>query len=364
MSLFKNIFGKKEEPITSYSDFWTWFQNNEKTFYHAVKNTENIEKRFFDKLSQKLDELKDGYYFLTGMYDEDVVELVFTTDGDVKNIVFIEELVDCAPKIDGWKFTALKPSIDIENLAIDMDGIRFDSENLFFYSNENDEYPDLIDISVTHNDCTERNKRPIENGIYIFLENYLGELDFANNVDNLEIIAKSEVEKELVPIEKLKAFLAWRQKEFIEKYEGLRYDTQNDAHSVLEAKVENGGRLLAVVNSELLKWDSKASHPWVGLLTLKFEGNINGGMPSGEDFQRVDEIEDVITAQLKDFEGYLYIGRQTADSEREIYFACKDYRLPAKMFYQIQLEYSDQFEISYEMYKDKYWQSFERFRPN
>jgi hypothetical protein len=51
-------------------------------------------------------------FFLTGMYNDDTVELVLTADGAVKNIVFVEELVNSAPKIEGWKFTALKPALD------------------------------------------------------------------------------------------------------------------------------------------------------------------------------------------------------------------------------------------------------------
>ncbi|RZL57797.1 MAG: DUF695 domain-containing protein, partial [Pedobacter sp.] len=51
MSFLKNIFNKKEESIHNYNDFWNWFQQNEKSFYQAVKNNQTIEKDFFDKLS-------------------------------------------------------------------------------------------------------------------------------------------------------------------------------------------------------------------------------------------------------------------------------------------------------------------------
>lgn len=364
MSFIKNIFGKKDEPIKSYSDFWIWFQKNEKTFFNVVKFQKNIEKGFFDKLSSKLTELKDGYYYLTGMYDDNTVELVLTADGNTKNIVFIEELVEQAPKISGWKFTSLKPALDIENVAINMAGYNFDSENLFFYSNDYPDYPDEIDITVIHNELTEVNKRQIENGIYIFLDNYLGELDFLNNIDNLKVIGRQEAEKELVPIAKLKDFLNWRQKEFIEKYDGVRYDTSEDEHSILEAELENGNNLIAVVNTQLLNWDRKASHPWIAVITFKYGGNNNNGMPCENDYQRLNEIEERILEQLSDKDGYLYIGRQTANNERDIYFACKDFRKPAKIFFKIQQENHNKFEIEYDIYKDKYWQSFERFNTN
>jgi len=364
MNFLKNIFGKKDEPIKSYSDFWTWFQKNEKDFLNVVKSRQNIEKGFFDKLSPKLAELKDGYYYVTGMYDDNTVELVLTADGTIKNIVFIEELVEAAPKIEGWKFTALKPSLKIEDVTIKMGGIEFSSENLFFYSNELPNYPDEIDVCIIHNDITDDNRQQIINGTYIFLDNYLGELDFVNNIDNLQVITKSEAKKELVPIDKLKDFLIWRQKEFVEKYEGVRYDTENDEYSIMEAELESGNMLLAVINTDLLEWDRQASHPWIAVMTLKYDGSKNNGMPNNSDYELLGSIEDEIMLSLKDKDGNLNIGRQTANNERDIYFACKDFRKASKVFYETQKKYGDKFEIEYDIYKDKYWQTLERFKQH
>lgn len=66
------------------------------------------------------------------MYDDSTVELILTADGAIKNIVFVEELVEAAPKIPGWKFTSLKPALKIEDVCIDMGGYKFDRESLFF----------------------------------------------------------------------------------------------------------------------------------------------------------------------------------------------------------------------------------------
>ncbi|MEO6252387.1 MAG: DUF695 domain-containing protein [Ferruginibacter sp.] len=364
MSFLKSIFGKKDEPIKSYADFWTWFQKNEKEFYNLVKGRLNIEKGFFNRLSPKLAELKDGYFFLTGMYDDNTVELVLTADGDTKNIVFIEELVEAAPKISGWKFTSLKPALNIEDVSIEMAGLKFNADILFFYSNELPNYPDEIDICIVHNDMTEENRQQIINGTYIFLDNYLGELDFVKNIDNLQVISKGEAQKELISIAKLKDYLTWRQKEFVEKYEGVRYDTENDEYSILEAKLESGNMLLAVVNTKLLGWDSQASHPWLAVMTIKYDGSNNNGMPNKGDYESMSNIEEEIMTSLVDKDGNLNVGRQTAKNEREIYFACKDFRKPSKVFYETQQKYSGKFEIEFDIYKDKYWQTFERFKQN
>lgn len=364
MQFLNKLFGKKEEPIKSYSDFWAWFKMNEKDFFNVIKNHKNIEKGFFDKISPKLDNLKEGYFFVTGMSDNNTAELILTADGNTKNIVYIEELVNAAPKIGGWKFTALKPPLNIENVSIEMSGLKFNSENIFFYSNDLPDYPDEIDICVIHNDLNDSNRQQVINGVYIFLDNYLGELDFLNNIDNLHIISKTEVHKELVPIAKLKDFLKWRQKEFIEKYESVHFDTKDDEYSILEAHLKDGYLLLAVINTKLLNWDRQASHPWIAIMTIKYNGKKNTGMPNKEDFEKLSNMEDEMLDLLNFTDGYLHIGRQTANNEREIYFACKDFRKPSKVFYNIQKKYGNNYEIDFDIYKDKYWQTFEKFKKN
>ena len=176
------------------------------------------------------------------------------------------------------------------------------------------------------------------------------------------VVIGIEDNQKLIPVEKLKDYLIWRQKEFIEKYDGSRYDTDADEHSILEAELNSGNTLLAVINTNLLKWDRKASHPWIFIVTIKFDGQDNNGMPDEETYQLLNELEDKLLEELKDYEGYLYVGRQTADSEREIYFACKDFRKPSKIASQIMESYSNRLEIDFDVYLDKYWKSFERFR--
>jgi len=364
MSFLKSLFNTKEQLIKSYSDFWNWFLKNENKFHNVLKNQGDIKRVFFDKLAPKLNELKDGFWYLAGMYDDNTSELVITPDGTIKNIAFVEELVQAAPKMTNWKFTALKPALDLENVRIDMAGYTFDSENLSFYSIDHKNYPDEIEIVIVHNDYNEQDESTIINGTYIFLDNYLGELNSITTIDNLKVISQKHAEKELIPISKLKDFLIWREKEFIEKYKGFRHNTDNDNYSSLEATLENGLPLLAIVNTDLLNWDSKASHPWISVIEIKYDGKNNNGMPNEKEYQLLNEIEDKIMTELKDSDGYLNIGRQTADSVREIYLAGVDFRLPSKVLHKIDMEYQNQFKIGYDIYKDKYWQSFNRFMTN
>ena len=363
MSFLKK-FLKKDKPIKSNADFWSWFVENEKAFFKVVKEQGDVNDLFFSKLSPKLEALKSGYWFLTGMVDDDIAELILTADGDLRNIVFIEELIDEAPEIKNWRFTALKPESGFDNSAIEMYGFKFSKDTLHFYSNDLRDYPDEIDITITHNDLNEDNASDITNGVYLFLDNALGELNSVSIIDNLRVVNTAKATNDLVPIDKLKDFLIWREKEFIEKYEGLRHSTEKDRYSALEATMKSGLPLLAVVNTDLLQWDSKASHPWIAVIEMEYKGIVNNGMPDEETYTLLNAIEEEILQELKDSKGYLNIGRQTAESVREVYFACADFRKPSKVFYQIQTKYSDKLKISFDLYKDKYWQSFDRFSPN
>jgi len=363
MGFLKNIFRPNDSPLKSYSDFWKWFSDNERLFYKVIKEHGDVENKIFKKLSPKLNELKEGFWYEVGMCDNNTAELIITADGVIKNIVFVEELVNAAPKINGWKFTALKPALDIKDVNIEMAGYKFTRENLHFYINEQSDYPDEIDISVVHDDSAEENMSTIASGVYIFLDNYLGELDFAMVIDNLEIARRSEIDNELIPIEKLQNYLKWRQSEFIEKYEDARHDTENDEHSVLEAYHEDNSLLIAIINTDLLKWDNKVSHPWVLKIEIPYKAVIGNGMPDDNTRLLLDGIENDITSELKDIEGYLNIGRQTTKNVREIYFACIDFRKPSKVLHKTQKKFESQFAISYEIYKDKYWRSFNRFNP-
>lgn len=360
MSFLKNIFSAKEEPMNNYNDFWNWFQQNEKSFYQAVKENKAIEKEFFEKLSPKLGELREGYYFLAGMMNDTTAELVLTADGMVKNIVFVEELVNAAPILDGWQFTALKPAI--ADMSIRMAEYEFSKDNISFYYNQDVNYPDEIDVIVVNNDLNEANKDVVTNGTFIFLDNLLGELNFATTIDNIVVIGKDKAQKELIPIEKLSDFLIWREKEFIEKYDGLWHSTETNNHSILEGTLQNGNPLLAVINMDLLNWENKASHPWILVVEIKFIPDANG-FPNNDTLAQLNELEDDILEELKDRDGYLNIGRETTEGIREIYFACKDFRKPPKVVEKLIAKYEDRFNMSFDIYKDKYWQSFNRYLP-
>ena len=346
----------------THEDFWNWFREHEKRFFEVIVQQNDIEKNFFNALEPRLAALKDGILYLTGMYDDHTAELILTADGDVKNIAFVEDLVKAAPALAGWRFTALKPAMNVEDVAIHMDGYKFDGEHLSFYANEVPGYPDEVEITIIHKALTDANKKRISSGIYIFLDNYLGELEFVNTIDNLEIIGPEQAIQEPIPISKLKAYLNWRQKEWIEKYDSAPLPKE-EQYEMLEAQLQNGRVLIALFNKKLLHWDGKAAYPWIASITFTYNGDRTNGMPGKIESEQLNRIEDEMMAQLSPGDGILNIGRTTANNERTVFFACRDFREPSKLLYKTQTNHQRHFEIDYDIFKDKYWRTFDRFTP-
>ena len=120
--------------------------------------------------------------------------------------------------------------------------------------------------------------------------------------------------------------------------------------------------LRALDHSDLLNWDNKASHPWILTVEIKYDGKENRGMPNTKTYEFLNEIEEEILKKLKDKDGYLNVGRVTADGVREIYFACKEFRKPCKTVDKVIANFSEKITIQYDIYKDKYWRSLEKFK--
>lgn len=351
-----------EITIGSYADFWQWFLKHEKTFFTIVKEHDNIDEGFLQKISPALRQLSEDFYCVTGMAGDDTAELIISTDGIIKEFVFAEEFIAAAPLIPGWKFTALKPATDINEMGIEMDGYEFNGTNISFLSNDMNIYPDEIDITLVHKDYTEENKDIITSGCLIYLDNLLGEYNTAIMVDVVQV-AGPQKEQELIPMEKLQGYLVWRQKEFVEKYEGVRYGTENDSYTAMEAEDENGMPVFAILNQDLLNWDAKASHPWMMIVEIKFESDDDDGLPGDDTASLMNDFEDVILKQLPDADGYLNIGRETYNGLRTVYFACKEFRHLSKTMKTLTGEYAGRLNVTYEIFKDKYWMTVNHLRP-
>ena len=344
----------------SNEDFWNWFEKNADQFFEVIKSQKSISRDFIESVSMQLNKLRNGFFILSGMYDDHTAELIITADGNVTAIPFIEELVTSAPALLNWRFTALKPPTDREDFEVAFSQASLSAENLFFTYNAHAKYPDLIDIDVVHADIIDATKRLYTQGIFIFLENYIGEMECIDLIDSIDVKATHKADGELIPMSKLSSFLKWRHKEFVEKYDQVINSTEEDTYVGYESESRDGNTVIATINTKLLNWEHIAAYPWITILTLNYNNESNG-MPNDEDYQYLDDLEERVNTLMTENQHCLNIGRETGESRREILFATKDFRKVVKIMDEVAKQESP-FKITYDVFKDKYWRSLDRFR--
>lgn len=342
------------------NSFWSWFGQHSDHFRTIVKEQIDVAKLFVNPVVEQLNKLRSGYYVLVGMVEDDLAELIITADGDVRVIPFIEKLVSDAPSLSGWKITALKPPSDLENFAVNFSQGSLSADTLQFIFKEEKKYPDLLNIDIVHDDITDLNRGLFEQGIFIYLENYIGELQCLELIDGITIKSKQEAEGELISMHKLNSFLKWRNKEQVERYDLVKHTTDEDQFTGYETQLESGKSLITTINTNLLKWEHIAAYPWITIIAMKYKEG-NNGMPSQEENNTLYEIEEEVNKYLTEDLFCLNIGRQTGENKREIYYASKDFRVPAVALDKIS-KMPQEFPVEYEIYKDKYWQTFDRFK--
>lgn len=297
------------------------------------------------------------------MSDDTTAELIISTEGDIKTFVFAEELVGAAPSLPHWKFTALKQPLEFGS-QIEMGGLLFDHDTIRFYYKEEPGFPDEINITLVHIDYNEDNKQTVAHGCLLYLDNLLGELNAATLIDNVQVKGPQIAFEELIPMEKLGDFLTWKEKEFVEKYEGTRHNTENDRYTALEGKDSKGLPSIAIINADLLDWDARASHPWMAVITVdytKTKGMINNGMPDDERFGIFNQLQEELGRLLVDSAGYLNLGRETYNGKSEIYYACREFRTISKLIDLTIRSFERRLSCSYTIYKDKYWRTMDKY---
>lgn len=363
MSIFRkirNLFSDDRKRISPYEDFWSWFKSREKEFHRVVKLNFNVDGNFFVPLEERLNRVRRGFAFEVCMKDEDVAELVLTAEGKIKNIVFVEDLVAAAPAIPGWEFVASRQEAEVDEPCVNIGGFDFNSDNLFFYADDQPQYPDCINLTVVHDDYTTENDEQMVMGTYLFLDSYMGEVRSVTVIDYVNVTGRAQADQELIPIEKLKDFIEWREKEFVERYDGIVYDKANDSFSVLGAHTVDGQFLMISVNMGVLNWEGTVTHPFILKFIFDFDGGENG-LPESELMSFMDDVEEELTELLPE-DACLNVGRETGANKRILYYACRDFRGPSRVADQVSEKYGQEIATNWDIYKDKYWQSLESFK--
>ena len=156
--------------------------------------------------------------------------LTFTAEGDTDLFRYVVELVDNAPDLDWWQFTAFKQPMGTE-LKVRFDKYVFDTRKMYFQQLECEEEPEMLGLRIAV-DKGERLKVKAETkdgshlspltshleededfqvGVYVTLEALIGEFDCATLVGYMETVPVPDepFKAGFQPLDDLPKFVEW-----------------------------------------------------------------------------------------------------------------------------------------------------------
>ena len=342
--------------------FWQWFVENEYRFRELEKNDSEQALAFLDELIRHMKPFNPWLKALAGPYSGNRYELIITADGDVALFCKVEELIEKAPALNNWKFTAHKPALGFEGISIDLYEKKFSVETTCFYPIIREEYPDEVSIVLTHVDYNEEEDDQFQAGGMIYLENGLGEENTATKIDHYETgplpAAGSGIE--VIPISKLADYLNWREKEFVEKYESFHAERPEESFNLLEAEDGEGKSMLATIDAGFREWPLRPAFPWLFQVDINYKADANG-LPSSQQLQELQAIEDEIINLFKEQKTIYFIGHRTYDNVRNLYFYASEYKTGSKLLHRFVETFRADYTVLFFVRKDKYWQSMEMY---
>ncbi|TCM67352.1 uncharacterized protein DUF695 [Acinetobacter calcoaceticus] len=348
------------EAEALYQEFWQWFINRAVQFQPDHWVQDQVET-FSLELRTVVNRIHSGIGFRIETMQDGVKQLCFSCQGNIANIVMIESLVDAAPEISGWEILAFQPAVDLNMIDLTISGYSFNQHQLQYAFKFDPDQAHFIDLHIIHPDYVTAQHDVFMDAISIYLEQLLGELDKLSLIDHYSICAQPEFDSSSKPIQYLQQELAdlLQQQAYLDDLYAT--DAEDDEYQVLEAITEDGHLLTALMNSHLLHWDKKPSHPWLMVIEIAYAGNESHFMPSQRDFLALNQLENELELQLHYEQGYVNIGHETGSNLRSIFFASKDFRKPVQVINALKSKYQPQFEIDVRIFKDKYWQSLDDY---
>ena len=358
----KNLYFKNKASVLTVEQFWDLFLKRESDYYTKLKEDHKNAESILKEILNEVHNYHSTINGLIGFSEDDKLELIFTADCLVKDFVFAKELVEKAPVLKNWKFHWLKPDSNNFEFTIAWADFRISKEKLWFYPNTDNSYPDEICINLVYEDFTkEENYDEILNGVLIFLDNSIGELNMATKIDQWDLVFKDSIPSsiELIPIEKINEYINWREKEFLQKYDKYSYPlVGEEGYSVLEAEYEDLP-ISALINRDWKDWPYKSVYSWCIKLELNFKGN-EFGFPLKEQLIEIQNFEDEIIKALLSLK-LCHIGRTIYNNSSSIYFYSNEYLLVSKMIHEFLLNAEISLDINYFISRDKYWRNVEEY---
>lgn len=190
------------------NQFWKWFEENEAIF-RTVKP--NYSESLLDVLMEELHKIDDGLYFEIGGYpNEDEIELIVTPEGIKEKGDLVKTVINSAPSIPNWKFTAFKQPSGYEFIT-NFEGCEFNPKKAWFLPLVSAKKPKALGLRVGIPNFMDENVDRFVSAAYIAIDTFIGEEKSIDRIHYLEVCLLPESPQELGFIEfiELDKYLDW-----------------------------------------------------------------------------------------------------------------------------------------------------------
>jgi hypothetical protein len=200
--------------------FWTWFQENEETYYRFLQM--DLEERDYhfgilDSWLSSFDPCVSA--ILRSPQQLQKAVLTFTAKGRPEGILYVQNLVAQAPRLPRWEFIAfIQPVIDLalcekkQDEPYEFTGLTIKASDLYWIPSDYDPETDTWVLFIVFKGCRksvqELGMETVLDYIYYIFQDVLGELVLTRKISNAVCDEFTLADHELAqPIHKLPGFL-------------------------------------------------------------------------------------------------------------------------------------------------------------
>lgn len=189
--------------------FWQWFEDHNEQLIAMGDLEEKQRHELENALQYQLTKYCAGLAYEMGEPTANGRTLIFTAEGDTDLFRYVVELVDSAPDLDWWQFTAFKQPLGTE-LKVRFDRYLFDTRKMYFQQLECEEEPDMLGLRIAV-EGSKPDDEDFQVGVYVTLEALMGEFDCATLIGYMETVPVPEepFKSGFLPLDDLPKFVEW-----------------------------------------------------------------------------------------------------------------------------------------------------------
>ena len=200
--------------------FWNWFQDNNKTIKNLINETPKNQKHISFWLTKNLSYYCKEIDFMivfpiNNNNNNNKAELIITANGNPKYFEQIINLVDNAPQLKTWKFTAfIQPTERIDEIMNGLDEpyifheITLKASELKFLTLEYYKKSHKFDIIVfLKNYNLYCDTKTLQQAIFIIMQDILGENSLFQNINFVQLAQMPDNDNELIHLYDLQFYI-------------------------------------------------------------------------------------------------------------------------------------------------------------